>query len=208
LNLTGVKIYKVIMNYSGLIIGLGNPGNKYASTRHNIGFMVIETLLESKDPPKINVKNTEYNKKLYKLWKVNLEDAKQDWLVCAPLTYMNLSGKAVNKLCKKYGFRPDQIIVVHDELDLSFGKLRLKYGGGLSGHNGLLSIAQELGSRDFYRLRMGIGRPGQGNDIVDYVLSKFSKQESDQLKQILDKAATGLYSFCTQGMQQAMNLIH
>jgi len=196
------------MNYCGLITGLGNPGGKYASTRHNIGFKVIDSFLQYYGPSLVDIKNTEYKKNLYKLWKVNLGEVNQDWRVCTPLTYMNLSGKAVGKLSRKYNLGSDQIMVVHDELDLAHGKLRFKFGGGLSGHNGLISIAEVLGTRDFYRLRVGIGRPQEGRDVVQHVLSRFSREEYKELGDVLDRAAQGLYLFSTQGMQAAMNRVH
>ena len=196
------------MNYSGLIVGLGNPGGKYAYTRHNIGFMVVQTFLEYNNPSSIHIVDSEYKKNIYKSWKVNLRDENQDWLVCTPLTYMNLSGKAVHKLAKKYNFASDQIIVVHDELDLPYGKMKFKHGGGLSGHNGLISIAGQLKSKDFYRLRVGIGRPSEGKDVVEHVLSRFNRQEYEQLSDVVKKAAYGLYLFSSQGLQTAMNQIH
>jgi len=195
------------MNYNGLIVGLGNPGSKYTSTRHNIGFMVVDRFLDYSSDC-MQIKNSEHKKNLYKLWKVHLREENQEWLVCTPLTYMNLSGKAVKKLCQKYSFQQDQIIVVHDELDLAYGKLRFKYGGGLSGHNGLASISEQIASKDFYRLRVGIDRPAAGRDVIKHVLSKFTSEELNSLSQVLTRAASGLYLFCTQGLQTAMNQIH
>ncbi len=164
------------MNYNGLIVGLGNPGSKYTSTRHNIGFMVVDRFLDYSSAC-MQIKNSEHKKN-------------------------------VKKLCQKYSFQQDQIIVVHDELDLAYGKLRFKYGGGLSGHNGLASISEQIGSKDFYRLRVGIDRPAAGRDVIKHVLSKFTSEELNSLSQVLTRAASGLYLFCTQGLQTAMNQIH
>lgn len=187
---------------------LGNPGRKYSRTRHNIGFMALDAFWEPSKNFSVSVLNTKHQKGLYKIWKIHLYPEKQEWLLCAPLTFVNLSGNAVIKLKKKYAIASDQIIVVHDELDLSLGKLKFKYGGGLSGHKGLISVAEQIGTRDFYRLRLGIGRPFEGRDVFEHVLSEFHSQEKERLDWVLKSAAQGIYLFCTQGIEKAMNTIH
>src|SRR6056297_179697 len=187
------------MDFGGLIVGLGNPGKKYSKTRHNIGFMVLESLIEHNfELGCINKQND------YLLWLWDGNSMEKPWLLCQPLTYMNLSGKAVKKVLKKYKLLPTQTLVVHDELDFPLGKLRFKFDGGLAGHKGLRSIAEHLGSHDFYRLRMGIGRPEDKTDIVDYVLSRFAQNELDCLSSVIERAILGIKIFCNQGMETAI----
>jgi len=129
-------------------VGLGNPGHEYADTRHNVGFRVIERLAQMK------------------AWYTRIGDV----VYCTPMTYMNLSGDAVAPLARKYKVPADHIIVVHDELDLPEGKLKVRMGGNENGHNGLKSISARLGTRDYIRVRVGIGRPARGESIADWVL--------------------------------------
>ena len=196
------------MGYAGLIAGLGNPGAGYARTRHNVGFMVVEQLLDLAEKAKERVSRGRETKGLHRVWTWTPDWSTHPWLVSEPLTFMNRSGQSLAWLCKKHGLRADQVIVVHDELDLALGTIRFKYGGGLAGHNGLRSIAQCLGSRDFFRLRMGIGRPDSGQDVVRYVLSAFGPEERLELEPVLLRAAQGLRAFAEQGLQAAMNSFH
>ena len=124
------------------------------------------------------------------------------WLFLKPLTYMNLSGKAVSKILRYYNLEADQLIVLHDELDLPLGRMRLKFGGGWAGHNGVGSIVEQLGTRDFYRLRLGIGRPAHV-DISSYVLHPFSSEERMLVQDIVPAAIDGLSLFAEKGFELA-----
>ncbi|MFW5971345.1 MAG: aminoacyl-tRNA hydrolase, partial [Desulfovermiculus sp.] len=187
-----------------LIAGLGNPGSRYVRTRHNIGFMTVEYLVRHAQG---GVQSVPCGRCQSRCWLWSGLDDKQS-LLAEPQTYMNLSGKALRSLCRAYNVQADQVVVIHDELDLSLGRVRLKFGGGLAGHNGLKSIAQELGTRDFYRVRMGIGRPEPGTEVTRHVLSSFFPWEQDQLSNALTRAAEGIRLLCTQGMQSSMNYVH
>ncbi len=193
------------MKPTGLIAGLGNPGKKYASTRHNFGFLVVRALVERADEEKAIVERK--HSKSVEQWSWEAAPGKK-WLLALPLTYMNRSGGPIGKLCNFYCLPPEQVLVVHDELDLPLGRMRFKQGGGLAGHNGLRSTASALGSRDFARLRLGIGRPEPGGDPVHYVLSPFSGAERNALPEIIEHAVQGIRDFCLQGMQEAMNRAH
>ena len=191
-------------NMDFLLVGLGNPGPKYARTRHNIGFMVIDHLVQQ-SPDQVRSHNCRRSQAQCWVWDVN---AKMQCLLAQPQTYMNVSGRAVKRLCAKHALSPDQVVVIHDELDLSPGQVRVKFGGGLAGHNGLRSIHAELGTRDFYRIRMGIGRPEPGTEVTRYVLSSFFPWEKETMHTSLDKALHGIHLLCTEGMQASMNAIH
>ncbi len=159
-----------------LVVGLGNPGRQYEKTRHNAGFLFLEVLsmrfggqwrLESAFSSVVS----------------EVFVAADKVLLQKPQTYMNKSGGAVARLARYYKIRPEEILVIHDELDFDFGVVRLKKAGGHAGHNGLRDIIQQLGSRDFYRLRVGIGRPPTGWEVADYVLSALSAQELQEIEQ-------------------------
>ncbi len=185
-----------------LLAGLGNPGPRYANTRHNIGFMAVEALrarLEQKFPHCLEMLSKP--KGCYELWKAQV--FAKTWLLVKPLTYMNLSGEAVAPLANFYKIPITDILAVHDELDLPLGRLRFKRGGGLAGHNGLRSLEACLGSRDFLRLRLGIGKPSQA-DVVNYVTSSFFPPEVPVLEKVLDAAANALLLFMEHGLSQSM----
>lgn len=186
----------------GLIVGLGNPGSDYTWTRHNAGFLVVNHLCQKF---KTEVSSL-VNKKFYQLlqWKRGLAD--QSWLLCKPKTYMNLSGRAVSSLLGSQRISRDTfLLVIHDELDLPFGALRLKWGGGLAGHKGLKSIAQHWGSKEFARLRVGIGRPANNMTVSDYVLAPFTIGERNRLPLLLERAVMGVELVCDLGIEMAMN---
>lgn len=191
---------------AGLVTGLGNPGRRYSRTRHNIGFAALSRLMESPESGALRPLAVE-KKWACELYQWDLDDQDQSWLLCRPLTYMNLSGEALHRVFSKYRLKPEQLLVVHDELDLPLGSLRLKFGGGLAGHRGLRSIVQELGSRDFYRLRLGIGRPEPGVEVIDHVLSPFVKTEMPILSEVLSLAAQTILVFRRQGFQQAFEFL-
>ncbi|MBI9079849.1 MAG: aminoacyl-tRNA hydrolase [Pseudodesulfovibrio sp.] len=179
------------MDYKGVIVGLGNPGVQYESTRHNIGFMLVDYILalaesrKSMRPEKIEESGD------YELWRVKFAGAYR--LIAKPMTYMNLSGKAVSKICGRHGLKPKDLVVIHDELDLPLGRMKLKSGGGNNGHNGLESVQERLGTPDFYRLRIGVGRPqDQYKDISEWVLEPFLKENAERVPEILKHATKGL----------------
>jgi len=158
-----------------LIVGLGNPGPDYASTRHNIGFMVIDELCARHNTSKLS--GSSFEAELYKY---------KNHFLLKPLTFMNLSGNAVVKV--KNFYKLEDVVVIHDDLDLNFGALRFKKGGGHGGHNGLKSIDEKI-TQEYIRVRMGIGKPEHKGEVVSYVLGKFSDAEQKCLDDFVKKAA-------------------
>ncbi len=158
-----------------LFVGLGNPGNKYKNNRHNIGFMVIDAIADMSSF-KLKFQGDMTEKRI----------GAEKVILVKPLTYMNESGKAVGKCTKFYKIPPERVIVFHDELDLKPGEVRVKKGGGNAGHNGLKSIQAHLGTPDFWRVRIGIGRPQGEGDVSNYVLSDFAKAEQNWLETLID----------------------
>ena len=193
------------MPYAGLIVGLGNPGKQYDRTRHNFGFMTIDHLV-GHEPGCIRLSSK--SEKDFILWEWKPSGVMDPWLLLKPLTFMNLSGRAVHKVLSYRKVDPAHILVIHDELDLPLGRIRFKKGGGLAGHNGLRSIASMLATRDFHRLRMGIDRPPAGRDVVSYVLGRFSPREGAVVEETLDLAYDGIGVYCREGIDQAMQVIH
>ena len=181
-----------------IVIGLGNPGPRYSGTRHNIGFEVITRLAERLS---IRANQSRHNSVLGKGYL-----AGEPIFLQQPLTYMNRSGMAVKALIQELQTNVSDIIVVVDDLDLPLGKIRIKGSGGSGGHNGMKSIISELGSRDFARLRIGIGRPEYVEaDVSDYVLEKWSQAEKRELGGILDTATDALLCFLSEGVVEAAN---
>jgi PTH1 family peptidyl-tRNA hydrolase len=183
-----------------LIIGLGNPGPQYAGNRHNAGFMVIDELAA-----RIGARLKRDRSRA---------EAATGMLAGTPVTlgkpmsFMNLSGAAVAALRGFYKLPADRIIVIHDELDLPFGTLRLKTGGGDNGHNGLRSVTAALGTRDYHRARVGIGRPPGRMDPADFVLRDFSAAERTELPLLLDRAADAVEALVARGIDAAQNEYH
>ncbi len=188
------------MSLTGFCIGLGNPGPKYEFTRHNLGFMVVDALLRRIPHEKMSAKA---DIDLYKAF----PEPGRAWLAGKPQSFMNRSGGPAGQIARFFKLEPDQLIVVHDELDLPLGRMKLKFGGGLAGHNGLKSMAEHLGTKDFYRLRMGIGRPQQGA-TADYVLSRFSAQEQPLAEDMTTAGAEALLQCMRQGPTQAQNTVN
>lgn len=162
-----------------LVVGLGNPDPEHEATRHNCGFWWIERL--ARDLGVALRREARFH------GRVAHERGRDLWLL-APLTYMNRSGTAVAALARFYRLAPAQTLVVHDELDLPPGSLRLKFGGGLGGHNGLKDIAAHLGTQDFWRLRIGIGHPGERSEVVSYVLKPPRREELPAIDESIDRA--------------------
>jgi PTH1 family peptidyl-tRNA hydrolase len=180
-----------------LIAGLGNPGAEYRGNRHNIGFMVVDALAEAESIP---IRRVEFRALVGK------GDAAGTPVVLAkPQTYMNDSGQAVAALIRFYKIPLEQVLVVHDDLDLPFGTLRLRPGGGTGGQRGMESIVSKLGTRDFARLRVGIGRPPGRMDPKDYVLHDFDPDEQACLPELRQSAIEAIRTFIRRGIQRAMN---
>lgn len=194
------------MEYKALIAGLGNPGPQYARTRHNIGFMAVDALAEMASSRKsMRYKEIALSGD-YELYSVNIAGTKV--LVTKPLTYMNLSGKAVAAICGKFTIPVGSVIVVHDELDLPAGKMKFKKGGGNNGHRGLESIQQTMGSPDFFRVRVGIGRPEFSSQVKDYVLEEFSPEELDIAAQMSTATIKGLNLYFRRGQGAATQFMN
>ncbi len=179
-----------------LIVGLGNPGREYRNNRHNIGFMVLDQLAGKLDTSfskmKMNALMTAVRYKGYRI------------ILLKPQTYMNLSGKAVSSFIRFYKLPLENLLVVYDDVDLPFQTLRMRPDGGDAGQKGVRSIIQELGTKDFPRLRVGINRPPGRMSVSSYVLLNFSDQEVEPLPFLLDQAADAILSFVDLGLNQAM----
>ncbi len=180
-----------------LVVGLGNPGEEYARTRHNVGAEVVELLAArhgaqlKKGKERARVDQVRVGGKLVAL--------------AIPLTYMNDSGESVGKLARRYGVAPEQVVIVHDELDLPVAALKIKSGGGLAGHNGLRSIKAHLHSDAFQRVRIGVGKPVTKERGADHVLSRFSKRERAEIDVTIEQAADAVETVVTDGVDAAMN---
>jgi PTH1 family peptidyl-tRNA hydrolase len=180
-----------------LVVGLGNPGKGYAHTRHNLGFRCINHLGKVHGIP---VKQRQCQAQVG----IGRIDA-TEVVLAKPGTFMNNSGKSVKSLMQRFRATPEDILVIHDDLDLPLGKIRLYHGGGSGGHKGIGSVADYLGSRDFLRIRVGIGRPPEGVDPVDYVLSGFSPNETAAVETAIATAAEVIESVFRDGVEAAMN---
>lgn len=179
-----------------LLVGLGNPGPKYARNRHNVGFMLLERVRELNGAPAF--------KSQFSGQFARVRLGGEDCGLLLPQTYMNLSGQSVQPALHFFKLSLSDLVVVHDELDLAFATVRIKVGGGTAGHRGLASIVQLCGGAEFCRLRMGIGRPAVGT-VESYVLSDFSKAESAILPDVLERATAALTDIVVRGAQAAMN---
>jgi len=179
-----------------LLVGLGNPGAKYALTRHNVGFMVAEKIALCH---RIALKKKGYQG-IYGVGRV----LTQETTILLPQTFMNCSGSSVNAAYRSLGIDPGDLIIIYDDLDLPFGRLRVKADGGHGGHNGLRDIVAVLGRKDFVRLRVGIGRPERG-DVTKHVLSRFDTNEQKLLPQLLDAVVEAVEKILLNGTTEAMN---
>ncbi|WP_207670005.1 aminoacyl-tRNA hydrolase [Glaciibacter flavus] len=185
-----------------LVAGLGNPGPGYSGNRHNVGQMVLDELAAR---IQARFKTHKANALVAEGW---LSPGGPKLILAKPGTYMNLSGKPVAALAKFYGIAPDRIIVIHDELDVPFDTVRLKQGGGHGGHNGLRDILAALGSADFVRVRVGVGRPPGRQDAADFVLKDFSSVEKASLPILLTDAADAVELIVTDGLNAAQQRYH
>ena len=200
INVNGIK----------LLVGLGNPGEKYANTRHNAGFWWVDQLvagtssrlaLEAKFhgvAGKLNCASLNPN---------SLDLGAETWLL-KPTTFMNASGKAVAAVANYYKISPEQIMVIHDELDLAPGNVKLKKGGGHGGHNGLKDIAAALGTKEFWRLRLGIGHPGDRNEVINYVLKAALKDEQTLINRCIDDSINIVSQLLNADFESAMLKLH
>lgn len=181
-----------------LIVGLGNPGTIYRDSRHNIGFLTVKALAgSSKAAFKRDIGTRSLSAKI--------KYGKQNIILAMPLTFMNLSGPAVKALLKKYKAGLEDLLVVCDDLDLEFGRLKIKSGGTSAGHRGVQSVIEALAGDSFSRLRVGIGRPGARQEASEYVLSPFTRQEKESLAGIIGQAGQCCKVWLEQGTTEAMN---
>ncbi|MDR1686291.1 MAG: aminoacyl-tRNA hydrolase [Desulfovibrio sp.] len=191
------------MEIGGLIVGLGNPGAEYSRTRHNLGFMVLERLLLDREKAGV-LQKLSGRKNLFALWKTRFAEAggtDRYRLLCEPLTYMNASGEAVRAVSSYYRIAPEHILVVHDELDLPPGRMKIKKGGGSAGHKGVESIVQCLGTPDFFRLRIGIGKTPY--NTLSFVLGRFSENEAELMDKCIAAATESVLMFTREGAVRA-----
>ncbi len=184
-----------------LVVGLGNPGPQYAKTRHNVGFMVADVLAA-----RIGVPFKVHKKSGTEVATGRLGG--RSVVLAKPRCYMNESGRQIGPLAKFYSIAPGEVIVIHDELDIDFGKVRLKMGGGEGGHNGLRSVANALGSKDFQRVRIGIGRPPGRKDPAAFVLEPFSSTERTEVPTLCELAADATELLLEVGLEPAQNQVH
>lgn len=179
-----------------LVVGLGNPGKRYHQTRHNIGFRVIDHIA-AQQGVSVNKKRCE---SLVGEWIWEGEKI----LLAKPQTYMNRSGEAIKRLLREVHATGQEMVVVYDDLDLPFGRIRIRPGGSAGGHRGALSILESLAGAPFFRLRVGIGRPPEGVDPVDFVLAPFTSEEAGYLDALVDRAANAVLCLLREGGERAM----
>jgi len=184
-----------------LIVGLGNPGPQYESTRHNVGYWFVDALA-ARHQGQLRLEN-----KFHGLL-CRLTVSGEDLRLLKPTTFMNRSGQSLASVVRYFDIPPQRVLVAHDELDLPAGTLRLKQGGGHAGHNGLRDIINVLGTRDFQRLRIGIDHPGDRGQVVDYVLTRASKDDEGRICDALSEAELCLTDLIAGNFQKAMNRLH
>lgn len=183
-----------------VIVGLGNPGPAYARTRHNVGAELVERLASELGA---DLKRTRGQARV-----VEAELEGQPVVLAIPATYMNESGRPIARLVRKQGIEPSQLVIVQDELDLPPGRVRLKVGGGTAGHNGLESIAAALRSRDFLRLRIGVGKPPSPAQGADHVLSRLPPSDRELIDGAIDRGAQALHVLVRDGLDAAQRVLH
>jgi PTH1 family peptidyl-tRNA hydrolase len=184
---------------AALIVGLGNPGPQYELTRHNIGFLLVDRIASRG--------GFDTNREKFKAHMGQGMCAGRKIIALKPQTYMNLSGQSASRAISFFSLTPGALVAIHDDVDLPFGAIRLKRGGGAGGHNGLRSLDKELGSREYFRIRMGIGRPDKGA-VRGYVLGRFDDLQMASMDEWLDRAADALELLLRDGLRQAQNRYH
>lgn len=183
---------------SWLVVGLGNPGTQYESTRHNMGFLAVDKLAQEE--------NFRFSKLRFKAWTATWEIDGQKVLVMKPQTYMNLSGESVGEAARFYKIPPEHVLVISDDIDLPAGRLRIRPGGSAGGHNGLKNIIQHLGTDKFPRIKVGVGSPRPGeHDMVDWVMGKPMGEDRTAVEDALDRAGDAAKTLITEGIDRAMN---
>ncbi|MDP8217925.1 MAG: aminoacyl-tRNA hydrolase [Candidatus Theseobacter exili] len=185
-------------DHIGMIVGLGNPGDFYAGTRHNAGQMVVDRIAENT--------GGKFRKKWFcqfQFSEIRFEDS--NIILAKPLTYMNLSGRAVYQLIRKFRYKPQEILIVIDDVSLEFGRIRLRRRGSAGGHNGLASVLQYLNTEEVPRLRIGIDSPLRKGNLSDFVLGQFGENEYKQLEEVMKKAIKSLQYVVINGFEKAMN---
>ena len=185
-----------------LVVGLGNPGDRYAGTRHNAGAMVLAELAHRAGV------TLSAHKARAAVAETRMSPGTPRLVLARPMSYMNTSGGPVSALLKYYDLGLENLVVVHDEIDLPFGVVKLKRGGGEGGHNGLLDITKALGSKDYIRVRVGVGRPPGRTDTADYVLKRFSGTETKQLPLVITDAADAVEMLSTEGLTDTQQYFH
>jgi len=184
-----------------LVVGLGNLGPEYEATRHNVGYRFVDALAE-RNGGRFRIENRFHG------LLCRLLVSGQDLRLLKPMTFMNRSGQSVAAVVRYFGIAPEQILIAHDELDLPVGTLRLKRGGGHAGHNGLRDLISALDNRDFWRLRIGINHPEDRSEVVNYVLSRASREDEGRIQDALDQAEQYLSDALAGEFQIAMNRLH
>lgn len=186
-----------------LVAGLGNPGRQYAGHRHNVGFLVADLLAD-----RIGARFARHKRAAAEVAEGRLGYGGPRLVLAKPTTYMNLSGGAVAGLSRFYKIPPGRIVAVYDEIDLPYGTLRARLGGGEGGHNGARSLSRALSTKDYLRMRFGVGRPPGRQDPADWVLSDFSAAERKDLDYLVDRTADFVEAIITNGLEPAQNLFH
>ena len=184
-----------------LIVGLGNPGEKYERTRHNAGYWWVDAIADRK-------RAAWKRETKFSGWTTRVEEGGREFFMLKPATYMNESGRSVSALMRFFKIEPAELLVVHDELDLPPGAVKLKRGGGTGGHNGLEDIVDALGTKDFWRLRVGIGHPGHKDLVADYVLDRARRAELDAIDPPFERSLDLLAHLAGGRMQDAMTWLH
>lgn len=186
-----------------LVVGLGNPGPRYAGNRHNVGFMVVDLLAS-----RTGVRMGRHKRAVAEVAETRFGAGGPRVVLAKPMSYMNLSGGPTAALCRYYQIPPAHVIAVYDEIELPYGTIRAKFGGGEAGHNGARSLSQSLSTRDYVRVRFGVGRPPGRQDPADWVLSDFSAAERKDLEYLVDRAADFVEAIVRDGLEPAQNRFH
>lgn len=180
-----------------IIVGLGNPGKKYEKTLHNAGFLVIDELAKKY--------NLELNKEMFNGVYAKTRIQGEDVIFVKPQTFMNLSGECVGQLCRYFKVEVEDVFVVYDDMEIRFGQLRIRKNGSSGGHNGIKSLIQHLGSQEFPRLKIGVGRPSENRSVVSHVLAQFSPIQEQHLPELLTAAVGAVEMFIADELRAAMN---